>query len=96
MRQQFSASLNIKISQFAAEFVKNMRASWIMTLMYQNYALKILAIYLADNDSFAETLRENHAIQIANGAGTKLMSEEIKRDYPFIMSMTLCLARIIL
>jgi len=26
MRQQFSASLNIQISQFAAEFVKNMRS----------------------------------------------------------------------
>ena len=85
MRQQFSASLNIQISQFAAEFVKNMRAFMdndpdVPELRIQNFGY----MYLADNDGFAETLRENHAIQIANGAGTKLMSpEEIKRDYPF-------------
>ena len=85
MRQQFSASLNIQISQFAAEFVKNMRAFMdndpdVPELRIQNFGY----MYLADNDGFAETLRENHAIQMANGAGTKLMSpEEIKRDYPF-------------
>lgn len=85
MRQQFSASLNIQISQFAAEFVKNMRAFMdndpdVPELRIQNFGY----MYLADDDGFAETLRENHTIQMANGAGTKLMSpEEIKRDYPF-------------
>jgi glycine/D-amino acid oxidase-like deaminating enzyme len=41
-------------------------------------------MYLADNEGFAEVLRENQAVQQASGAGTKVMSaQEIKRDYPF-------------
>ena len=85
MRQQFSASLNIQISQFAAEFVKNMRSFMgndpdVPQLHIQNFGY----MYLADTNEFAETLRENHAIQQSHGAATKLMTaEEIKRDYPF-------------
>ena len=85
MRQQFSAALNIQISQFAAEFVKNMRSFMdndpeVPELRIQNFGY----MYLADNDDFAQTLRENHAIQAANGAGTKLMTpDEITHDYPF-------------
>ena len=85
MRQQFSAELNIKISQFAAEFVKNMRSYMgndpdVPQLTIHNFFF----IYLADNHNFADTLKDNQKIQIANGAKTKLMTpEDIKRDYPF-------------
>ena len=85
MRQQFSAELNIKISQFAAEFVKNMRSYMgndpdVPQLTIHNFGY----MYLADNNDFANTLRDNQKIQIANGAKTKLMTpEDIKRDYPF-------------
>ena len=85
MRQQFSAELNIKISQFAAEFVTNMRSYMgndpdVPQLTIHNFGY----MYLADNDDFANTLKDNQKIQIANGAKTKLMTpEDIKRDYPF-------------
>ena len=85
MRQQFSAELNIKISQFAAEFVKNMRSYMandpdVPQLTIHNFGY----MYLADNNDFADTLKDNQKIQIANGAKTKLMTpEDIKRDYPF-------------
>ena len=85
MRQQFSTSLNIQISQFAAEFVKNMRSFMdndpdVPELHIQNFGY----MYLADNEDFANVLRESQTIQAANGAATKLMSpEEIKQDYPF-------------
>ena len=85
MRQQFSAELNIKISQFAAEFVKNMRSYMgndpdVPQLTIHNFGY----MYLADNHNFADTLKDNQKIQIANGAKTKLMTpEDIKRDYPF-------------
>ena len=85
MRQQFSAELNIKISQFAAEFVKNMRSYMgndpdVPQLTIHNFGY----MYLADNDDFADTLKNNQKIQIANGAKTKLMTpEDIKRDYPY-------------
>ncbi len=85
MRQQFSRELNVRISQFAAEFVKNMRHSMgddprVPNLPIQSYGY----MYLADNDAFAEVLRESQQVQQACGAGTKyLTAAEIKRDYPF-------------
>ncbi len=85
MRQQFSRPLNISISQFAAEFVKNFRTfmggdSRVPDVVLQSYGY----MYLADNEAFAQTLKEGQAIQQENGAGTKYMSAaEIKEAYPF-------------
>ena len=84
MRQQFSTELNIRISQFAADFVKNLRSHMkddrVEDMVIQNYGY----MYLADNDAFAATLRENQAIQHACGAETELLTpEEILERYPF-------------
>ena len=85
MRQQFSNELNVRISQFAADFVKNHREyhggdERVPNIPIQSYGY----MYLADNAEFAEVLKEGQAIQQECGAGTKHMSaEEIKRDYPF-------------
>jgi glycine/D-amino acid oxidase-like deaminating enzyme len=85
MRQQFSAEINIRISQFAAEFVNNFQDYFgkdprVPEIHFQSYGY----MYLADNDAFAKTLREAQALQAKCGAGTKTMTpEEIKRDYPF-------------
>jgi len=85
MRQQFSSELNVRISQFAADFVKNLRAYMggdlrAPELFIQSYGY----MYLADTQAFADVLRESQAVQIAAGAGTKLMTpEEIKHEYPF-------------
>ncbi len=85
MRQQFSNEINVRVSQFAAEFVKNFRA-----FMGDDPRVPELAIhsfgymYLADNQAFAEVLKASQKVQAACGAATKIMSaEEIKRDYPF-------------
>ena len=85
MRQQFSSELNVRISQFAADFVKNLRAYMggdlrAPELFIQSYGY----MYLADTQAFADVLRESQAVQIAAGAGTKPMTpEEIKHEYPF-------------
>ncbi len=85
MRQQFSRELNVRISQFAADFVKNFRAhlggdSRVPDLGLQSYGY----MYLADTPAFADVLRESQRVQAACGAGTKIMNaEEIARDYPF-------------
>ncbi|MEK9553961.1 MAG: FAD-binding oxidoreductase [Alphaproteobacteria bacterium] len=85
MRQQFSTELNIRISQFAAEFVKNLRTHMggderVPELDIQNYGY----MYLADNAPFAELLRRNRDIQRAAGAGTELLTpQEIAARYPF-------------
>jgi glycine/D-amino acid oxidase-like deaminating enzyme len=84
IRQQFSAPLNVQISQFAADFVKNLRErigdARVPDQSIQNYGY----MYLADNEGFAQTLRENQKVQLAEGAETELLSpEEIKARYPF-------------
>ena len=85
MRQQFSREINVRISQFAADFVKNLRHylgddSRVPNLPIQNYGY----LYLADNETFAEVLRESQQVQNSCGAGTRILSaDEIRRDYPF-------------
>lgn len=85
MRQQFSNEINVRISQFAADFVKNFHEYMgnddrVPKLTIQNYGY----MYLADNEGFAETLRESQKVQLACGAGTRIMSaNEIKAEYPF-------------
>lgn len=85
MRQQFSREINVKISQFAADYVKNFREYLgndprVPDLVLRSYGY----MYLADNEDFANVLRQSQAVQASCGAGTKIMTaEEIKRDYPF-------------
>ena len=85
MRQQFSTELNVRISQFAADFVKNIR-----TYMGEDERVPELSIrsfgymYLADNEDFAAVLRENQEVQLAAGAATQLMTpDEVRAAYPF-------------
>ena len=85
MRQQFSTELNVRISQFAADFVKNSRERMggderVPELSVQSFGY----MYLADNEAFAEVLRESQQVQLAAGAATQLMTpEDILKSYPF-------------
>ena len=85
MRQQFTNPLNVRISQFAAEFVKNLRSFMggderVPHVPIQNFGY----MYLAGDEGFAQSLQDAQVLQAANGAGTRFMSpEDIKRDYPF-------------
>jgi len=85
MRQQFSSELNVRISQFAADFVKNLRSYMggderVPEMDIQNYGY----LYLADNQGFADVLRTNQKVQLATGAETRLLTaEEIAEEYPF-------------
>jgi glycine/D-amino acid oxidase-like deaminating enzyme len=85
MRQQFSAELNVRISQFAAEFVKNIRDymegdDLVPDLSIQNFGY----MYFADNEEFADVLRESQKVQLSAGAATQLLSsDQIKQKYPF-------------
>lgn len=85
IRQQFSNEINVRISQFGAEFIKNFRSFMgddprVPDVVLQSFGY----MYLADTEAFAATLRDSQAVQAACGAGTKIMSaDEIKRDYPF-------------
>ncbi len=85
IRQQFSTGLNIRLSQFTADFIKDLRANMggdprVPNLDIQNFGY----LYLADTDAAADTLRANQQVQLAAGAETRLLTpEEIAADYPF-------------
>lgn len=86
IRQQFSTELNIRISQFGAEFVQSLRARMggddrVPELKIQNFGY----LYLADSEDFARVLRANQAVQAAAGAGTRLLSkDQIAAEFPFM------------
>jgi len=85
IRQQFSAELNVRISQFGAEFIKNLRRYMgnderVPELHIQNFGY----LYLADQEGFADVLRKNQKVQLFCGAATRLLKpDEIKQQYPF-------------
>jgi glycine/D-amino acid oxidase-like deaminating enzyme len=87
IRQQFSTELNIRISQFGAEFVQSLRQQMggddrIPALKIQNFGY----LYLADSQDFADVLRANQAVQAAAGAGTRLLTpDQIRTENPFMM-----------
>lgn len=85
IRQQFSNEVNVRISQFGAEFIKDFHNRLgdnpkAPEIVLQSYGY----LYLADNEVFAEVLRDNQRVQAACGAATKIMSPgEIAEAYPF-------------
>lgn len=85
MRQQFSTELNVRISQFAADFVKNLRQYMGNDERVPELSIRSFGyMYLADNNEFAAVLRESQKVQQAAGAATQLMTpEQIIEHYPF-------------
>ena len=85
IRQQFSNEINIRISQFGAEFVKNFRSFMhddpdVPDVLLHNFGY----LYLADNQAMADVLIENQQLQASLGAGTRIMTpDEIAEEYPF-------------
>ena len=85
IRQQFSTEINIKISQFGAQFIKNFRTYMggdpdVPTVPLQSFGY----MYLAADEHFAGVLRECQSIQSAAGAATKMMTpDEIAAAYPY-------------
>ena len=85
IRQQFSNELNIRISQFTAEYVNNFREYFdndprVPEIHFDSFGY----LYLADNDAFANSLRQAQQLQQSCGAATQIMSaDEIAEAYPF-------------
>lgn len=85
MRQQFSTALNVQISQFAADFVKNIRSHMGGDERVPELSIRSFGyMYLADSEGFADVLRESQKVQLAQGAATQLMTpSQIAAAYPF-------------
>ncbi|MDN5788262.1 FAD-binding oxidoreductase [Pseudorhodobacter sp.] len=83
IRQQFSSTLNVRISQFAAEFIQNLPKHMgpdAPRLKIHNFGY----LYMADTPAFADVLRAGQKVQTAAGAGTRVLTgQQIKDAYPF-------------
>ena len=84
IRQQFSAEINIRISQFGVAFIKNFRErigdAEAPEIKLQSFGY----LYLADNQAFADILIDNQKLQSSLGAGTVIMTpDEIGSAFPF-------------
>ena len=84
MRQQFSREVNVRISQFGAEFVRDFR-DWMDDPEAPEVPVSHFGyMYLASDEAAAKVLEGNQRIQAALGAGTRIMSpEQIAAEYPF-------------
>ncbi len=84
-RLQFSNEINIKISQFNAEFLRNFRDNLggdpdIPDIQLHEFGY----MFMAATEDGAAVLRENQAVQAACGAETRLMTPaEIAEAFPF-------------
>ena len=85
VRQQFSNELNVRISQYTAEFIREFQAYMaplpdVPELKIQNFGY----LYLTDQQDKADILRKLQVIQSDLGAGTVILSpDEIAERYPF-------------
>ena len=85
IRQQFSTELNVRISQFGADFITDLRGFMggdprVPQLGIRNFGY----LYLADTNAFADDLRGRAVVQQGAGAATRLLSrDQIARLYPF-------------
>ena len=84
MRQQFSREVNIRISQFGAEFVRDFR-EWMDDLEAPEVAVNHFGyMYLAADEAAAAVLEANQRVQASLGAATVIMTpDQIAAAYPF-------------
>lgn len=84
IRQQFGSEINILISQFGAQFIRDFRA-----LMDDPDAPEIALhdfgyLYLAATEGAEQALRDAQALQSSVGAATRLLTpQQIAAAYPF-------------
>ncbi len=84
IRQQFGSEINVRISQFGVEFIRNFAAFMDDPTAPAIRLHDFGYLYLADTPAFAQVLRDNAAMQARLGAGTRIMTpDEIAADYPF-------------
>ncbi len=85
IRQQFSHPLNVRISRFGADFINDFRRHLGDDPRVPDLSIRAFGyLYLAGSDAAAEVLRENQAVQRAEGAQTELLTPDaIRTRYPF-------------
>ncbi|KAE8142467.1 FAD dependent oxidoreductase [Aspergillus pseudotamarii] len=85
MRQQFATAINVKIAQYAADFVKRFGAEFPPDKCVPDGPIRNFGyLYLSDSTQFTEVLKKDQQLQASCGAGTQIISTtDIKQKYPF-------------
>ena len=84
IRQQFSSEINIRISQFGAEFINEFKRFMDDPEAPEIPIRSFGYLYLAGTETMVENLKAAHAVQSALGAATRLLSaEEVVSEWPF-------------
>ena len=85
IRQQFGTELNVRISQHGARFIREFRDELNEDGIPEIHFDPFGYLYLAKDEAFAQVLRDAAALQIALGAGTRLMDRaELDAAFPFM------------
>ncbi|MFL2789774.1 MAG: NAD(P)/FAD-dependent oxidoreductase [Paracoccaceae bacterium] len=84
IRQQYSNELNVKISQYGAQFIRNFGSfindSEAPKILFQDFGY----MYFSDTRETKEVFKKNQEMQTSLGAKTRLMTpSEISFEYPF-------------
>ncbi len=84
LRQQFSSELNIKISQYAFEFIDNFKHNIddksAPDIPFHGFGY----LYLADTQAFADHLHINQKLQTSLGAGTQILNpQQLFDKFPY-------------
>ncbi len=85
MRQQFSNKINVQVSQYAAEYIKDFRSQMgggpdVPEISLHSFGY----MYLASDPQFARALQDGQKLQSDCGAGTRILTvEQIAAAFPF-------------
>ncbi len=94
IRNQFSNRINVEISRFGTEFIRNFAE--VMQVAGDKPDLQFHEggyLFLANTPDQVQTLRENHEVQIACGADVVLWDrEELSRAFPHLNTDDILLA----
>ena len=84
VRQQFSNEVNIRVSQFTAEFIRTF-PSWFDGADVPELATDYFGyLYLATDTAFADVLEANQQLQASWGAATRILDrDELATSFPF-------------
>jgi len=84
IRHQFSNAVNVKLSMFGTEFVKNFRERLGGDPEIPEITLKEFGYMLLASEAGVPILKVNQAVQADCGAATRLMTpDQIKAQFPF-------------
>jgi glycine/D-amino acid oxidase-like deaminating enzyme len=84
IRHQFSNAVNVRMSMYGTDFIRNFRERLGGDPEIPEITLKEIGYMLMATPSGVAQLRENQVVQAKCGAATELMSpDEIARQFPF-------------